>query len=253
MKAPLFPVSFRGILASILLLGAAISAHAATAAKGTISNSDLGGGLFRYTIILSNVGTTSIETFWYAWNPGQDFLATSPSHVGSPNGWSATITGGGPGDGFAIEWETPSAPLAPGDSATFTFESTDTPDQIAGKSVFFPSTPVNTSIVYEGAPFMGGSDEFVVSAATRAGAPAIKLSGPTTFSTDKSKITIRGRATGSLSSVTYRIGSHSPKTATGTTNWHFTVTLRKGKNLILITGQGAGGASARARLTVTRN
>jgi hypothetical protein len=253
MKSTLFPVSIRGILASVLLLGAAISAHAATAAKGTISNSDLGGGLFRYTITLSNVGTTSIETFWYAWNPGQDFLATSPSHVGSPTGWSATITGGGPSDGFAIEWETSSAPLAPGGSATFTFESTDTPDQIAGNSIFFPSTPVNTSIVYEGGPFVGGSDEFVVGAAARPGAPAIKLNGPTTFSTDKSKITVRGETTGGLSSVTYQIGSHSPKPATGTAKWHFTVTLKKGKNVILIVGQGSGGASARARLTVTRS
>ena len=251
MKAILFPVSFRGILASALLLATVGAAHAATAAKGSISNTDLGGGVFQYTITLTNTGSTSIETFWYAWEPGADFLATSPTNIQSPAGWSAFITGGGPNDGFAIQWVTSSAPLAPGNSATFVFESTDTPAQIAGKSVFFPSTPVGTSFVYQGAPFSGGSAEFVVGGTASPSAPVISIKRPSTFSTAASKIVLRGQASGS-SSVTYRIGSHSAKTATGTAHWHFKVTLRKGENVVTIIAHGPGGASAPAKVIITR-
>ena len=55
-----------------------------------------------------------------------------------------------------------SAPLAAGSSLNFQFDSTDTPAEIAGDSVFFPGTPVGTSFVYQGGPFAGGSDQFVV-------------------------------------------------------------------------------------------
>jgi hypothetical protein len=242
----------RALLVVALLTGAAGMAQAATKASGTISNVDLGGGVFRYTITLTNVGTTAVKTLWFAWVPGQDYLATSPTNIVSPAGWSAIITGGAPGDGYAIQWTTSSAPLAPGASLDYSFESTDTPTMIAGNSVFFPSTPVGTSFVYEGAPFSGGSSEFVVGVPVSPSAPAAELKGAKSVTTTKSKITVRGTAAGLLSSVSYRIGSHKTKPVIGTTKWHFTAALKKGRNVITIVATGPGGASKPVKLTVTR-
>lgn len=149
------------LTAACLCLLAAATGRAATLASATLVSTPLSAGAFDYTITLDNIGTTPIETFWYAWTPGEDYLATSPAPK-LPSGWTATITGGTPGDGFAIEWTTTSAPLAAGSSLNFQFDSTDTPAEIAGDSVFFPGTPVGTSFVYQGGPFAGGSDQFVV-------------------------------------------------------------------------------------------
>ncbi len=140
----------------------------------------------------------------------------------------------------------------PGASSTFVFESSDTPEQIAGNYVFFASTPVGTSFVYQGAPFSGGSDEFIVGVPAGPSARVVKIKGAKTLSTGKSKITIRGEAGGLLTSVTYRIGTHKAKPATGTAKWHFTAKLKKGKNIITIVARGPGGASKPAKLTVTR-
>lgn len=163
-RPPLFPFG-RLVLSSLTALcfcalGVAAS-RAATLADATLTSTSLSGGVFDYTITLNNIGTTPIETFWYAWIPGQDYLATRPTPQ-LPSGWTATITGGSSGDGFAIRWTTTSAPIDAGSSLNFEFSSTDTPTEIAGDSTFFPGTPVGTSFVYQGAPFSGGSDQFVV-------------------------------------------------------------------------------------------
>jgi hypothetical protein len=242
----------RSLLAAALLAGVAGAAQAATKAGGTIGSADLGGGVFRYTITLTNVGTTGIKTFWYAWIPGQDYLATSPTNITSPAGWSAIITGGAPGDGYAIQWTTSSAPLAPGASLSYAFQSTDSPAMIAGNSTFFPGTPVGTSFVYEGAAFSGGSSQFVVGVPVAPSAPSVELKGSKAIITTKAKITVRGTASGLLNSVNYRIGNHKAKPATGVAKWHFTVALKKGKNLITIVASGQGGTSKPVKLTVTR-
>jgi hypothetical protein len=162
---PPFTSFGRSILSSLTVLcfcalGAA-TGKAATLADATLTSTPLSGSLFDYTITLNNIGTTPIETFWYAWIPGQDYLATRPTPQ-LPSGWTETITGGSAGDGFAIRWTTTSAPIAAGSSLNFEFSSTDTPAEIAGDSTFFPGTPVGTSFVYQGAPFSAGSDQFVV-------------------------------------------------------------------------------------------
>jgi hypothetical protein len=126
---------------------------------------------FDYTISLHNSSSSdaSIGTFWFAWVPGSDFLATSPLSVTDPTGWTSMITHfpNVPTNGFAIQWTTGSdssaANVAPGASLNFKFTSSDTPGALAGDSIFDPGTPVTTSFVYPGAPFSDNGHQFIVS------------------------------------------------------------------------------------------
>jgi hypothetical protein len=121
-------------------------------ATATVSTSQTSAP-FTYSITLKDAGTTNIGSFWFAWLPGEDFLPTTPTNVFKPSGWSALVTGGGAGDGHAIEFVDNGAPLTPGSSLSgFGFTSSDTPAELAGKSPFFTNTLVGTSFVYLGAP-----------------------------------------------------------------------------------------------------
>jgi hypothetical protein len=116
---------------------------------------------WQYSLTLNDIGSEPIGTFWFSWVPGEDFLATRPISVTDPAGWTDSITNFGPSDGFAIQWVASSGTLAAGDSLTgFSFTSADPPASVFGNSVFFPGTPVLTSFVYEGAPFVGDSFQF---------------------------------------------------------------------------------------------
>src|SRR5262249_52595990 len=109
----------------------------------------------------SNAG---IGTFWFAWVPGEDLLATSPISVSPPSGWSDNITNMGAGDGFAIQFlaNSPANDVQPGSSLSFSFTSADSPASVIGNSVFFPGTPVGTSFVYPQGPFSDAGHQFVV-------------------------------------------------------------------------------------------
>jgi hypothetical protein len=152
------------VVVTSLLAGAA---RADLVVSGLIA-SQANGPNFDYTIRLTNSGssTSPVETFWYAWVPGKDFLTTSPVSVAVPAGWTETITHvpNTPTNGYAIQWVTSTAPLAPGGSLDFKFTSADTPASVFGNSVYYPGTPVGTSFVYSGAPFQGLSSQFVVTA-----------------------------------------------------------------------------------------
>jgi len=132
-------------------------------ASGQLSGAASAGG-FHYTLTLSNsiTSTTNIETFWFSWVPGFDFMAVNPTSIVTPAGWTEQVTHGGSGDGFAIQFVTSTAPLAPGGSLTFTFTSTSSPTTMAGDSPFHATFPIGTSFVYSGPPQTGASDEFVV-------------------------------------------------------------------------------------------
>ncbi len=109
-------------------------------ASATITPVQIDATHWQYSITLTDTGTTLLGTFWFAWVPGQDFLATSPIVVVDPTGWSDVITNGGPSDGFAIRWVASWLPtdLQPGDAlGGFTFTSTDAPSSVLGDSVFF--------------------------------------------------------------------------------------------------------------------
>jgi hypothetical protein len=124
------------------------------AASATINGVSAGNGTFNYTATLTDTGTTSIGTYWFAWIPGQDYLDVIPTNIVAPAGWSEMITNAGAGDGYAIQFIAgPGSDLQPGNSLSFGFTSTETPAQLAGNSSFHSTDPETTSFVYEGAPF----------------------------------------------------------------------------------------------------
>lgn len=161
------------LLALLLALPQTSPARADLIVNGSIT-SQANGSNFDYEITLTNsaLSTDSVRTFWYAWVPGKDFLATNPLSVAVPSGWSEIVTHfpNVPTNGYAIQWVTSTAPVDPGQSQTFRFTSADSPASVNGDSVFFPGTPVGTSFVYSGAPFQGASAQFVVAAVPEPGA-----------------------------------------------------------------------------------
>jgi hypothetical protein len=116
-----------------------VSSHAQSA-TATISGVAAGGGIFDYTITLKNTGTTSLDSFWYAWTLSGNNLSTAITSPGSSLGWTDTAIEGN----TSISWEGNSGnELAEGQSATFTFDSTETPSAIttspSGESVAYVS------------------------------------------------------------------------------------------------------------------
>ncbi|HEY0257317.1 MAG TPA: PEP-CTERM sorting domain-containing protein [Candidatus Methylacidiphilales bacterium] len=181
-NTPTFSLGLVKRLLVVAMLGGTIRhAHAGDQATAQIADTSLGGGEFDYIITLKNTGTTSLETFWFSWVPGEDFMPVSPTNVLSPTNWTDNITHGGPTDGYAIQWLTSSsptvAPLAPGSSLTFSFESTATPATMAGDSPFYPSTLTGTSFVYSGAPFSDAGAEFEAAVVPEPSALAFLLLG----------------------------------------------------------------------------
>ncbi len=165
----------------VIPLGIVLSAMGMLAASASAGSIDAGavitatpaGSDFDYSITLTNTGSgpgaDRIATFWFAWVPNINFLATSPLSVTSPAGWTDVITNRGATDGYGIKFEANSTAnnLAPGSSLVFQFQSADTPTQLMGMSQFHSTHPVLESFVYnmkEGVvgPFAGDSDVFDV-------------------------------------------------------------------------------------------
>jgi hypothetical protein len=121
------------------LAASTVSSHAQSAAA-TISDVAAGGGVFDYTLTLKNTGTTSLDSFWYAWTQGGNNLSAPASNAGSSLGWiNTSITGN-----TSISWEGNSGnALGVGQSATFTFDSTESLTAIttppSGESVAYVS------------------------------------------------------------------------------------------------------------------
>jgi uncharacterized protein YjdB len=149
--------------------------------SGVISSTPDGSN-FDYTITLSNSSSSaaSIGTFWYAWIPGEDFLATNPISVTSPNGWTDNVTNMGTEDGYAIQYISSGAAynVQPGSSLNFGFTSADTPSSVNGNSVFFPNTPVGTSYVYPQGPFSDPGHVFIVTPAVSLDSIAVTPTNP---------------------------------------------------------------------------
>jgi hypothetical protein len=109
-------------------------------------------GEFQYNITLNNTGTVPIGVYWFSWVPGNGFLSPKPTNVMSPSGWTDKPTNGGK----AIMWMSSSSWLAAGGMLTgFSFDSTETPAQLAGTFMGKePGTgdPITTSYVYTQLP-----------------------------------------------------------------------------------------------------
>lgn len=160
-----------------LAFGASVQAQTPSG-KATFTDTPVGPN-YDYTITLDNIGTTPIETFWFAWVPGENFMHTSPLNgtVQAPSGWTGTVTHGTTTDGYGIEFLTSTTPLAAGNSTTFQFQSADTPAELAGNSVFYSTTPVGTSTIYSGGPFASPTASFVAQPVPEPSALGLLLAG----------------------------------------------------------------------------
>ena len=153
------------VLAAFSMLTAPASAGTLTATGVMSATPD--GADWDYTIKLTNTsgpGGDNIGTFWFSWIPGQGYLPSLPTSITAPTGWKEKITDGPPpGDGYSIQFvANSSSVLTPGSSLLFGFVSADSPSTLAGLSTIHPPTPIGTSTLYQGGPFVGDSKEFVV-------------------------------------------------------------------------------------------
>jgi hypothetical protein len=125
------------LMVAAVLAASAISSHAQSA-SGTISDVAAGGGVFDYTITLTNTGSVDLNSFWYGWTTSGNNLPTghNPTSAGNSLGWANDL------DGNSIQWENSSGTmLLPGQSGIFTFASTATPSAIT-------TAPSGESVVY---------------------------------------------------------------------------------------------------------
>jgi hypothetical protein len=81
--------------------------------------------------------------------------------------------------------------------------------------------------------------------------PGLAVSGKKKIVTLKAKAVVKGKATGEVTSVTYKIGKRT-RTATGTAAWKFVARLKPGRTIITVIAHGPGGDSAPAKVIVIR-
>jgi len=141
-STPLFLLGFCGI--NVARATVVVSANITQTVVGSPNT---------YSITVTNNSTSgeAVSAFWFAGTSGQNYLSISPTNVTAPPGWTFSITHEGSGDGYGIAFSTSSAQLAAKNAlAGFTFQSSSSISQLQGKSTFFPTTQVLTSVVVTG-------------------------------------------------------------------------------------------------------
>jgi hypothetical protein len=204
----------------LFVVGTTHTLHAQTlSASGQLSGT-ASNGAFNYTLTLNNsdASTTNIETFWFSWVPGSNFMPVSPTNIGTPSGWTDQVTHGGPGDGYAIQFITSTAPLAPAGSLTFTFTSTSSPATMAGNSGLYSTTPIGTSFVYSGPPETGASDQFIVEIVSVNPTNLVSFSLSNVVQTCKSKIKVDKKTETTNSTTTCKLSLQLVATNFGVAN-----------------------------------
>jgi hypothetical protein len=142
-------------------------------ATATYTDTMISPGEFQYNITLNNTGAVPIGVYWFSWVPGAGFLSPTPTNVMSPSGWTDNLTN----SGAAIMWMSSSSSLASGGKLTgFSFDSTETPAQLAGKFMGMGTGTgdwITTSYVYTQLPnpitiqsLTADGTQFVTTAAT---------------------------------------------------------------------------------------
>ena len=140
------------LIALVLILASLAPAYGQVSATATMTAVPDGGN-YDYTITLHNTGSSNIETFWFAWLPGYDFLTSYPTVTSTPTNWTTFIESGYYG-GYSIEfYDTGNgAPLAPGQSSSaFQFTSADSPAVLAANDPILGYYPTTFSYLYQGA------------------------------------------------------------------------------------------------------
>lgn len=130
-----FSIRFALALAAGLAFSA-VSGHAQSA-NATISYTTAGAN-YDYTITLFNTGTYDLNGFWYGWTDYGNNLPSDPTSLGNSQGWYNNPSGN------SVMWENTygyGTAIAPGQSGTFTFESSSSPTDMtsggAGASVAY--------------------------------------------------------------------------------------------------------------------
>ena len=97
-------------------------AQGTISATATLTETGTAGPEFEYSLTLDNTGTVDINALWYGWTIGSFNLPTAPTDISAPTGWSGSALG------KSIEFANNSgATVGPGQSISFSFESTSTP------------------------------------------------------------------------------------------------------------------------------
>lgn len=154
---------------AVLMFASTRNAHAAIDATVTISSQDAGGGNFNYTLTLNNLPTSTspIETLWFGWIPGLDFMSSSPLSSSTPSGWAANVEHTPPappyyyGDGYSIQFTTTTAPLSPNGTLQFGFTSTVTPMELAGNDSVYSYYPELTTYLYSASVESGDVESLI--------------------------------------------------------------------------------------------
>ncbi len=130
-------------------VGCADVAHATAVVSANISQTTAGSPN-SYSITLTNYSTASetVSTFWVSGKTGQNYMAVSPTNVTAPGGWTSTITHGGSNDGYGIEFNTSTSPLASETALSgFSFKSTSSLAQLQANSAYYTTAPTLGSVV----------------------------------------------------------------------------------------------------------
>lgn len=169
------------IAAAAAVLSIAGSSFAALQAGASLTPAPAGSNT-QWSLTLNNTGTTTVGTLWFAWIPGQNYLAAAPTSITSPAGWTAVVTHGGATDGWGIQWtaNNVAARLAAGGNLSgFGFTSNMNAQAMAGNSPFYPGTPVTRSFVYSGGAFSDTGFQFTATVVPAPTAAALAFGGLT--------------------------------------------------------------------------
>jgi len=149
IMAWIFRSSFISICAFGLLTCVTTRSAHANAIDATVTISSAGTGPFNYTLTLNNLPTSTdpIETLWFAWVPGVDFMSAAPTSTTPPTGWGTYVESGYYG-GYSIRFTTTTAPLAPNGTLQFGFTSAVTPAELAGSDSVYHYYPELTTYLY---------------------------------------------------------------------------------------------------------
>ncbi len=107
-----------------------------------------------YSLTLTNTGSNPINAFWYGWTVGSFNLPSDPTSPAGPSGWTASVLGA------SIQFGNSSgSAIAPGGTATFTFECTNTPTQMTTGT--HQGDPTGESVAYATVASMNAGQQSV--------------------------------------------------------------------------------------------
>ena len=147
-------------LVSLVLLAGAAPVFGGISASATMTAAQDGTN-WDYVVTVHNTGTVNIETFWFAWIPGYDYLPSNPQVTSQPLFWSTYVEAS---DRYSIEFYDTGTldPITPGNSSSaFKFTSPDSPTTLSN-GTGFAGLPDTYSYVYTG-PSDSGSAAIITS------------------------------------------------------------------------------------------